>query len=91
MPRDVYEGEWRDDKRHGVGRHVYASGGTYEGEWADDQRHGRGIFRFADGNTYEGEFEGGKMQASLILSDPILRCRQGTGVGGRASLAPRHP
>ena len=28
----IYEGEWRDDMRHGKGRHIFANGDVYEGD-----------------------------------------------------------
>src|SRR5437016_1117757 len=34
---DIYEGEWKDDKEHGKGNKIYASGSlkghSYEGNW----------------------------------------------------------
>jgi hypothetical protein len=44
----VYEGAWRDGKRHGQGKYTYADGAVYEGEWCDDKRHGRGKYTYAD-------------------------------------------
>jgi len=37
----VYEGDWRDDKKHGWGEMMCADG-IYEGNWRDDKRHGWG-------------------------------------------------
>ena len=31
----VYEGEWKDGKRHGRGTEKYADGNVYEGEYKD--------------------------------------------------------
>ena len=33
---DVYEGEFYDGKREGLGKIIYANGEVYEGEWYDD-------------------------------------------------------
>jgi hypothetical protein len=30
---DIYEGEFREGKRHGVGMYRYANGDAYEGQW----------------------------------------------------------
>jgi len=30
---DVYEGEWHEDKAHGMGRYIHENGAIYEGEW----------------------------------------------------------
>jgi hypothetical protein len=35
----MYQGEWKDDKKHGKGKYTYASGNVYEGEWKDDKKH----------------------------------------------------
>lgn len=49
-----YEGEWKDGKKHGQGRMVYANGYEYVGEWADDTATGQGIFLWPNGDRYEG-------------------------------------
>jgi hypothetical protein len=43
-----YEGEWRDDKKHGRGIFTWSDGNTYEGDWVVDKRHGRGIYTWAN-------------------------------------------
>lgn len=47
---DVYDGEWKDDKKCGngmrslscVGTMTYNDRGKYEGEWKRDKRDGKG-------------------------------------------------
>ena len=39
----MYEGEFKDDKRHGHGTFSYFSGDRYEGDWVEDKRHGQAI------------------------------------------------
>ena len=34
---DVYEGEWKDDKAHGIGCYNHTDGSKYEGEWYEDK------------------------------------------------------
>jgi hypothetical protein len=41
----LYEGEWRDGKRHGEGTNEWAEGQAYHGMWRDDKMHGVGTFR----------------------------------------------
>jgi hypothetical protein len=61
---DKYEGEWKEDKRHGKGVVTYAGqNGTisekYDGDWVDGKMHGFGKYYYNDGGVYEGEwFEG---------------------------------
>ncbi len=44
-----YDGDWKYDLKHGIGRYSYSNGDRYEGEWADDTKHGQVqlIFYFA--------------------------------------------
>jgi len=53
---DVYEGEWKQDKREGKGKWQYHNGDKYSGEWKGDMRHGHGVCVFADGTKYRGEW-----------------------------------
>ena len=38
--KDVYDGEWNDDKKQGKGTMTYKNKDVYEGEWNDDKKHG---------------------------------------------------
>jgi hypothetical protein len=40
---DVYEGYWRDDKKHGYGRYIWTDGDYYEGQWENGELHGHGV------------------------------------------------
>jgi hypothetical protein len=35
--KDVYEGEWLDDKANGRGVYIHANGAKYNGDWKDDK------------------------------------------------------
>ena len=65
----VYEGEYRDGKRHGRGTLTFASGARYEGEYRDGNRHGHGTYTFADGDSYEGPFRDDKAHGHGIVMD----------------------
>lgn len=39
-----YDGDWKDDVRHGKGTFEYTNGDKYEGDWADDIQHGKGTY-----------------------------------------------
>ena len=54
---EVYEGEYKDDKKHGQGKRTWADGNVYEGEWKDHKKHGQGKYTWADGEVYEGEYK----------------------------------
>lgn len=46
---DVYDGAFRDGKRHGKGYMLYADGDSYFGSWEDDKKCGHGITPCFDG------------------------------------------
>jgi len=56
----VYEGEWKDGKKHGRGRYKSADGDVYEGCYKDDNLYGQCTATYASGAVYEGGFEDGK-------------------------------
>ena len=35
-----YEGQYFEDKKHGLGVFTWASGNVYKGSYVDDERHG---------------------------------------------------
>ena len=62
-PKDIieygfnYTGDFKDGKRHGIGKYVYPNGGTYEGDWVNDIREGEGTLTYDnDRKTYVGDF-----------------------------------
>lgn len=57
--KNVYSGEWVDDKRCGIGRMLYADGSVYDGAYFNDRRHGKGVLKLLKGDVYEGDFERG--------------------------------
>ena len=52
---DAYIGEYRDNKRHGIGCYWWeATGEIYVGEWRNNQRNGNGRMVYQDGGRYYG-------------------------------------
>ena len=56
----IYQGEYRDGKKHGRGTYTWPSGDRYEGEYRDGKHHGRGTYTWPSGDRYEGEYRDGK-------------------------------
>jgi hypothetical protein len=54
-------GEWKNGKKEGKGKHVWADGDFYEGEWKDDRMEGKGKYVWPNGNIYKGEWENGRV------------------------------
>ena len=51
-----YDGDWVEDKQHGLGVETWPDGARYEGSYVDGKKHGKGLFKWADGSSYSGEF-----------------------------------
>ena len=60
----IYEGDWKDNKKHGKGKYISNNGTTtlvYEGDYQNDVIHGKGKIKYANNAVYEGEWEHGKI------------------------------
>lgn len=65
----VYDGEWRDGKRHGQGEYE-DDHSFYDGEWKDDKQHGKGTYEQKDGVTYVGDFVNDRLEGKGTLTKP---------------------
>ncbi|EIE18826.1 hypothetical protein COCSUDRAFT_59757 [Coccomyxa subellipsoidea C-169] len=77
----TYRGQWRGNKKQGLGVYVYPGGGRYEGMWRDNVKHGYGVYAFPKGGLYEGEWVAGEregMGARLMRNGSIKAGRWGT-------------
>uniref|UniRef100_A0A7S1UNY1 Uncharacterized protein n=1 Tax=Grammatophora oceanica TaxID=210454 RepID=A0A7S1UNY1_9STRA len=68
---DVYEGEWNNGIRHGLGVYTWYEGDLYTGPWLDGRRHGHGTFVYSDGRLYDGEYIHGKRQGKGVFTWPF--------------------
>ena len=60
-----YEGENKDQVRHGVGVYYYPNKFfKYEGEWKNGKKHGTGKLILGDGGYYEGAFVEGEIEGN---------------------------
>ena len=53
----VYEGEFENNKKNGIGIEIYPDGGIYKGEFKNGLKHGIGTYYWKDGSVYEGEWK----------------------------------
>ena len=52
MAGEVYEGEFRQGKKHGRGRISYTTGASYVGGFRNDLWHGQGRYTYPDGSLF---------------------------------------
>ena len=52
-----YEGEFKNNLRHGKGKMVWKNGNVYEGSWKDGMADGYGSLMLRDGYTHYGYFK----------------------------------
>lgn len=57
--RIVYQGEWRNDQKHGKGNEENLNNNeTFDGDWKYGKLTGKGVMNYQTGDVYEGEFNG---------------------------------
>ena len=56
---NMYEGNYENDKKNGMGQFTWESGNYYKGCYKDDERHGYGEMYWKDGSCYKGEWKKG--------------------------------
>ncbi|MGN8913028.1 hypothetical protein [Anaerofustis butyriciformans] len=57
----IYEGNFKNTMREGMGKVYYTDGSIYEGEFRDNECNGHGKLIYPSGKVYEGEFKNGKI------------------------------
>lgn len=53
---DMYEGEWKNGKKHGKGVYHFNNQSVYEGDFYEGYRHGQGEYRFKNGKVLQTEW-----------------------------------
>ena len=82
----IYEGDWKDNKKHGKGKLISNNGTTtlvYEGDYQNDKIHGKGKIKYRNDEVYEGEWEHGKMQGKGKSILPNGNVYEGDFVDGK--------
>ncbi|CAN0240861.1 unnamed protein product, partial [Ectocarpus sp. 8 AP-2014] len=71
--KGVYDGHWREYKRHGQGLFAFSNGDVYEGQWSHGEMTGEGKYQHASGEMYKGQFKNGRMHGQGTYSWPSTR------------------
>ena len=53
---NIYEGEMKNNIKHGKGTLYLTDNSKYEGSWLNDRSYGLGKFSYSNGDIYEGEW-----------------------------------
>ena len=53
----MYEGEWLNERKHGIGRLTRVDGSYYEGPWLNGNRHGEGVKKDEKGIVKRCEYK----------------------------------
>lgn len=72
----IYEGEWRDDKRHGYGVIKCIGSYTYYGQWVGNARTGYGVLVCDNGVKEEGQWQSGELIVALKRKKLHLKSHQ---------------
>lgn len=64
----MYDGEYNDDKKHGLGTYVWPDGKQYAGYWKNGKMHGQGRFTNASGKSRIGVWIDGERMEWLSSS-----------------------
>ncbi len=67
----LYEGQFLNNKKQGLGRLIFENGETYEGNFKNDRLDGNGIYTYQNGKiVHKGQFKNGKFHEGVkYLSD----------------------
>lgn len=64
---EIYEGEFKDGKKHGQGTYTYLSGDKYIGGFENDKKHGIGKLTFNENGEYHGYFKDGRREGEGVF------------------------
>ena len=69
--KDTYNGEWKENKRHGKGARRWPNGEVYSGDWENGEMHGEGVLKYADGSIlYDGAWVLGRKEGKGLMRYP---------------------
>jgi len=83
-----YEGEWKDDRRHGLGQQTWKDGRMYDGQFKEGKFHGKGRMEWHTSKglmVFDGQYVGDLKHGAGMYRWPDGRVYDGQWVGGQRS------
>jgi hypothetical protein len=74
---EIYDGEWMNGEKHGLGKYYYFKDTFYDGDWYKNKKEGHGTFKSPEGD-YVGQWKNDKKNGK-----GILRLKNGHTFDGR--------
>ena len=73
--RESYQGGFKDDKFHGIGKIMLNNGESYRAKWDNGLLFGQGVYTFSNGVQVRFTYERGKMvyENRLIFPEDDFR------------------
>jgi len=71
--QDTFNGQWSEDKEHGIGEFKAACQTGYKGEFCKGERHGTGTFTYPDGHEWTGQWQKDLPVGGVEILHPSLR------------------
>lgn len=82
---EKYSGNFKNGKRHGLGRAIFPNGNLYEGEFFGGEMNGNGTLVYLEGKVYIGEFRKGFKEGYGKEQDRHDSCYEGEYVKDKRS------
>jgi hypothetical protein len=69
--KGIYEGEWKQGRWSGTGKHMKPNGDVYEGHFLDNLYHGEGVFKYHETKRrFEGQYVmGERVKGTMKYAD----------------------
>ena len=65
--KEKYEGIWKDDLMHSIGKYTYNNGCTYSGDFRNGVAEGIGTYTYKNNDIYKGHFLNNKKEGKGVL------------------------
>ena len=78
---DFYEGQWRENNKHGEGKYLFKDGGSEEGYYFNGKQHGKMLYSDLNGNLENRFYEYGELFKIDKIEQVIEEVKRNKGSG----------